>query len=520
MAAQRFTIISQTQIKAIISSGNSGSVSVANPSGIASLSGFTFISSGSGSSSNGGSSGVSPGGGITPVTTLPSPTITSVSQTFGEFGTRIIIRGTRLSQTQFVRFGGVPAQSFFVDSDTQITAIVGNGSSGLISLQTVDGNALWSEAFTFTPALPPMITGVTPQPVFTGDGDYTITVAGRNLSPSSLYSIAPVLSPNDIFPIRLISASSTSAILSVPLVLRRVADYKVMIRNASFSAATIYTVQLGLPPTLGVLSVASTIASSLPFTTILSGNNFFRQSATISINGTLAKFNILSSTRASVEIPKEMNTFGNENLRVRLTNYDTQFTEATLRLNARLAPYIVNVRSIWLDNGVLHLIIEGSGFIGTPRVTLNGQELQVISSNQTTLEVFVPETLIVPSLLASHPVLLVENFDLQRYGYRVAPTIFQQTITSTSIQSDTPPLALYPNPTSDFITVEAAPKCASKPLRITLRNALGVVVMTLEAQSTDGLFRKELNVAHLAPGAYSVETLCGGERLVARFVRF
>jgi hypothetical protein len=94
------------------------------------------------------------------------------------------------------------------------------------------------------------------------------------------------------------------------------------------------------------------------------------------------------------------------------------------------------------------------------------------------------------------------------------------TQSSISALSSKHSITIYPNPTSDFITVEATPECASTPLRITLRNALGAAVLTLEAQSADGLLRKELNVAQLASGAYSVELSCGAERLVGRFVRF
>jgi hypothetical protein len=81
-------------------------------------------------------------------------------------------------------------------------------------------------------------------------------------------------------------------------------------------------------------------------------------------------------------------------------------------------------------------------------------------------------------------------------------------------------LRVYPNPASDILVIESAVKCAAAPLRITFRNAVGVVVMTLDAQSADGILRKEVNVSGLAAGAYSVEMLCGAERVVGRFVRF
>jgi len=517
VAAQSFTIVSPTQITAVVGSGSSGSINITNPSGTTSLAGFTFIGTGSGSSSS-GNGGVSPGNGTGSVA---SPTITSVSQTFGELGTKIIIRGTYFSQAQAVRFGNVIAQSFSIDSDTQITATVGNGASGQISVQTAGGTAFWLEAFVYASSAPPVIIDVNPSSIFTGDGNYTLTVIGRNFSPNSKFSIAPQSMPNLVNTISIISINSTNAVLNVPLALRKVDTYKLTVQTADFSSVTTYTVVLGTPPAIQTLSVISTTASSQAFTTVLRGSRFFRQFTTITMNGIPVKSSVISSIQAYVEIPKEVNTFGNENLRIRLEHYDGQYTEATVRINARTAPYITNVRAVWLNNGsTLHLIIEGTGFLRLPRVTLNAQELQVINATATSLEVLVSSDMIIPSLIASAPVLIVENFDFQRYGYRVSPALFQQTVTSISNQPNAPAFTLYPNPTTDILTIEATLPCAAQPVRLILRNALGAAVLTLEAQSADGLLRKELNVAQLASGAYSVELSCGAERLVGRFVRF
>ena len=45
-------------------------------------------------------------------------------------GTSVVITGTNLTGATAVSFGGTAAQSFTVNSATQITAIVGSGSSG------------------------------------------------------------------------------------------------------------------------------------------------------------------------------------------------------------------------------------------------------------------------------------------------------------------------------------------------------------------------------------------------------
>ncbi len=518
VAAQSFTIVSPTQITAVVGSGNSGSINITNPFGTASLAGFTFIGTGSGSTSN-GNGGVNPGNG-TGTGSVASPTITSVSQSFGELGTKITIRGTKFTQTQAVRFGNVLAQSFTIDSDTQITVIVGNGASGQISVQTAGGTAFWLEAFVYASSTPPIIINVNPSNILTGDGNYSLTVIGRNFSPNSKFSITPQSMPNLESPINIVSINSTNAVLNVPLALRKVDTYRLTVQTADFSTVTTYSVRLGSAPAIQTMSVVSTIASSQSFTTLLRGSSFFRQYSTITVNGTLVKSSVINSALATVEIPKESNRFGNENLRIRLENYDGQYTEATVRINARTAPYIANVRAIWLNNGsTLHLIIEGIGFLNLPRVTINSQELQVINASATSLEVLVSSDMIVPSLLVSAPVVIVENFDFQRYGYRVSPTLFQQTATGVINKPVTQAFTLYPNPSKDFLTVEATLPQSVQTVRLVVRNMLGAEVLIWEGQVTNQLFHQDLPLTHLASGAYSLELSCGADRLTKRFVK-
>uniref|UniRef100_UPI0025C2D951 cadherin domain-containing protein n=1 Tax=Daejeonella sp. TaxID=2805397 RepID=UPI0025C2D951 len=59
-------------------------------------------------------------------------TINSFSPTSGEAGTKITIKGTNLNEITKVSIGGIPVQSFTIDSPTQITAIAAFGSEGKI----------------------------------------------------------------------------------------------------------------------------------------------------------------------------------------------------------------------------------------------------------------------------------------------------------------------------------------------------------------------------------------------------
>ena len=114
IAAASFTVVNATTITAVVGSGATGNVSVTTPGGIATLAGFIFI---------------------------PAPTISSFTPTSGASGATITISGTNLTGATAVSFGGIVASSFTVVNPTTITAEVGAGASGSVSVTTAGGTA-------------------------------------------------------------------------------------------------------------------------------------------------------------------------------------------------------------------------------------------------------------------------------------------------------------------------------------------------------------------------------------------
>jgi len=109
-AANPPTVVSDTQITAVVGSGATGKIAVTTPGGTAESSGnFTYVS---------------------------MPTITSITPTSAGSGTSVIITGTNFTGVTKVTFGGTDAVSFNMDSETQITAVIGAGSDGSISVTT------------------------------------------------------------------------------------------------------------------------------------------------------------------------------------------------------------------------------------------------------------------------------------------------------------------------------------------------------------------------------------------------
>jgi len=77
------------------------------------------------------------------------PTITSFDPISGCTDTSVTIHGTDFLGTTAVQFGGTDAASYTVNTATQITAVVGTGSSGQITVTTSGGTATSSGSFTY-----------------------------------------------------------------------------------------------------------------------------------------------------------------------------------------------------------------------------------------------------------------------------------------------------------------------------------------------------------------------------------
>uniref|UniRef100_UPI000B090E59 IPT/TIG domain-containing protein n=1 Tax=Nocardia fusca TaxID=941183 RepID=UPI000B090E59 len=128
-----FTINSPTQITAIAPPGT-GTVQV--------------TVTGSGGTSNGVS-----------YTYAAVPSLTSLTPSSGPTagGTTVILTGTGLSTASAVNFGGTPATSFTVDSDTQITAVAPAGTGTVQVTVTTAGGTTNGLAYTYV-AVPTLTT--------------------------------------------------------------------------------------------------------------------------------------------------------------------------------------------------------------------------------------------------------------------------------------------------------------------------------------------------------------------------
>jgi len=133
VAATSVTVNSDTQITATAGAGTTGSVSVSTPTGTGAKDGFYY-----------------------------APTITSFTPTKAGNGATVTITGTNLTGATAVSFGGTAAISWSTASLTTITAVVGAGTSGSVSVTNPAGTASLA-GFT----LGPSISGAVNAPAFT-----------------------------------------------------------------------------------------------------------------------------------------------------------------------------------------------------------------------------------------------------------------------------------------------------------------------------------------------------------------
>jgi hypothetical protein len=151
--AQSFFVINPNAIDAKVGNGASGEVAVTGPLGTAKKAGFTL---------------------------LYFPQVDSFSPLSGPAGTTVVIHGKGFLTTTSVKFGNTNAQSYSVISDTLISAVVGTGNSGNVSVTSTIGTASLP-GFTFTFAPIPKIISFSPQ---AGPSGTIVNITGVNFNPS------------------------------------------------------------------------------------------------------------------------------------------------------------------------------------------------------------------------------------------------------------------------------------------------------------------------------------------------
>ncbi len=152
--ATNFTVVSDSIITAKVGTGASGYVRVITPLGSDSLSGFVFV--------------------------INLPHLSSFTPAKADSSVTVSIKGINFTGAYAVDFGGIPAASFTVISDTLITAVPEGGASGYVSVFTSTGSDSLA-GFTYDSSSTQLAKIISFNPA-TGSKDSVITIQGKNLS--------------------------------------------------------------------------------------------------------------------------------------------------------------------------------------------------------------------------------------------------------------------------------------------------------------------------------------------------
>lgn len=248
--ATSFTVVSPTTIEAVVGNGTSGSVSVTAPSGNASLAGFTFI---------------------------PAPVISSFSPQSAGAGVSVTINGSNFTGATAVSFGGTPATSFQVLDAITISAVVGAGQSGNVSVTTPGGTATRT-GFTFIG--PPTITSFNPTSAPIGS---SVTITGTNFSTTAANNVVKFNGTTATIS----GTPTTTSIVAIVPTGATLGKITVEVAGNTATSATDFIVSAPTAPTLTGFNPTSAPVGT---TVTLTGTNFSTTAANniVKFNGTTA----------------------------------------------------------------------------------------------------------------------------------------------------------------------------------------------------------------------------------------
>ncbi|WP_374688578.1 IPT/TIG domain-containing protein, partial [Promineifilum sp.] len=234
-----------------------------------------------------------PGGTATSAsdfTVILAPTISGFSPTSGPVGTSVTITGTNLTGATAVKFNGVNASSFMVNSATQITAAVPtSATTGPIAVTTPGGTATSSTNFTVTiPA--PTITGFTPA---SGPVGTSVAISGTNLTGATSVKFNGVSQPTFT-----VNAGGTQITAAVPAG-ATTGKITVTTPGGTATSATDFTVTIPAPTITSFTPTSGPVGTSVT----INGTNLTGATA-VTFNGTAASsFTVVSATKVTATVP-------------------------------------------------------------------------------------------------------------------------------------------------------------------------------------------------------------------------
>jgi hypothetical protein len=462
VAAHSFRVESPTQILAVVSQGSTGLVSVSVAGSIASSPQvFTFV---------------------------PQPSVLFVTPLTGGTGTTVTIIGTNLEGASSVAFGGTPAQSFRVDNPTQITAIVGAGASGNVSVTTPASTTTSTQQFVYIPA--PNVLFITPQ---SGAVGTVVTVIGTNLDNTRSVSFGGIAAQS----FAQISPTQLSAVIGAAG-----ASGSVTVTTPGGTSSSQQQFVFSAPP---AITFVSPVVGGLGTIVNIIGANFANVSG-VSFGGVPAQSFIVSS-------PSQIIATVGTGTSGAITITTQSGTATALQQFTFAAPPTIAAFTPTSGGAGTTVNIFGSLFSGATTVTFGGIPVRSFSVVSPT------QIVAVVGQGASGAIGVVTGagvgFSQQQFGY-LPTSVIEHSTTKALLEA-------VPNPANDVVTLRYT-LWQPAVVKLELFSMLGERVCTMEASHqmrNAGTHSVSWNVEHLPQGVYSCRLYIGGsvQTVLLRVVR-
>ncbi|MBI2764948.1 MAG: IPT/TIG domain-containing protein [Chloroflexi bacterium] len=317
-------------------------------------------------------------------TAAPVPVVTEVSPNSGSTagGTAVTITGTGFIGATAVKFGGVPATAFTVNSATSISATSPDHAVGVVDVQvtTVGGTSATSAAdrFTYTAAPVPVVTSISPNSGSTAGGT-EVSITGTGFIGATAVKFGGV--PATAFTVN--SATSISATSPA----QAAGTVVVIVSNDTGDSTANANTYFVYAPRPVVTSISPNSGSTAGGTEVTITGTGFTGATAVSFGGTpAASFTVVSNTSMTAVSPAHaagtVNVFVTAPGGANAATTGNQFTYTTGIAVTGVSP------ASGPPAGGTAVMVTGFGFNGATSVTFGGTaatNLVVVSDTTITV---------------------------------------------------------------------------------------------------------------------------------------
>lgn len=452
-----------------------------------------------------------------PVVQGPGPSISSISPSsttanLQPFALTLITRNVTVGSTISVGGTNLPIVRFGVGGaagDTVVVIVPGSlntfGGDAAVVARNQDGRTA-SAVLRVNPAPAPVILDFSPFLIAPGSPETILTLFGANFQPGATVRFSDI-------EVQVLEVTPQSVRVRIPASLLTQQGLAVIrLTNADGqTAGARFPIGRGVSPLPSYTINPSTTVATMPasaFTVTATGTNLGRVAAA-SLNENSLTIVAVSPTQVQVIVPASLVRPGT--FLFSLTNDDlvTVATSLTILPAGTTLPNVPSISGITVSGTTI--TINGANFAPGATVTVRNPA-----------GALVPVT--VTSVTGTQIVATVQS-PLTPGTYPVTVTVPGQnpvtgslTVVSVAV-NDRISMNIYPNPALEVVTVDAR---FERPSQVTIKvlNSLGQEVLApVTEQVGAGAFTKQLRVADLPAGAYTIDITDGTNRTVRRIVK-